>query len=196
MSTYTLQDPFDGDTEVSEPEVVPVPTQEVIEPEVVPVPTQEVIEPEVVPVPPIPTQEVIEPEVVLVPTPEVAPESIPTSEGILEPEQIMPETTTLPKHQIYVNFKDNATSIKCTIAATNTIYNAIATNKELRLLQNRFYFIPISVNIDSDNFDNLKIFSDMADNIDIRYIKNNVACIMALKHNISIKHNQRLCIVW
>jgi len=103
-------------------------------------------------------------------------------------------TTKLFNNQIYIDFENNAVPINCIISASNTKYSVLATNKELRLLQNRFYFIPITPdNIDSDNFRNIKIFSDMADQIDIRYIKDGLACIRALKHNILIKDKQRLC---
>ena len=99
-------------------------------------------------------------------------------------------------NQVYVEFKNNASSIECVITATNTKYNVIANNKELRLLQNRFYFIPVSTDLNTDEFENLKILSDIAEKIDVRYIKDGFACVMALKHNVLITNGQRLCVVW
>jgi len=100
------------------------------------------------------------------------------------------------KHHILINFEKNVTPINCIITATNHKDKVIAINQEIRLLQNRFYFIPVNTDINSDDYDNIKMFSDMSDNIDIRYIKNGIASIMALKHNILIKDKQRLCVVW
>ncbi len=126
------------------------------------------------------------------------PEPIKIKETLIVNEKSKCECSEkkINKHHILINFEKNVTPIDCTITATNHKDKVIATNREIRLLQNRFYFIPVNTDINSDDYDNIKMFSDMSDNIDIRYIKNGIASIMALKHNILIKDKQRLCVVW
>lgn len=95
----------------------------------------------------------------------------------------------LDKHSVYVDY---------VIAATNQSEKVIAANKEIRLMHGRFYMVPVycDPSVDSDNFGYMKVFSDVADIIDVRYVKNGVACIMPLAHNIVLKDGQRLCALW
>src|SRR6056297_1103329 len=92
-------------------------------------------------------------------------------------------------------FPKNATSIECIITATGYRDRVIASGKELRLLQARLYLIPVDTDINSDDFNCIKVMSDMSDSIDVRYIKDGFACVSALKHNVKIKDNVRLAIL-
>jgi hypothetical protein len=99
---------------------------------------------------------------------------------------------------VIVDFPKPATPVDCVSAATNTRDKIVASNKQLRLLQNRFYFIPVNVdpNISSDDYSNIKIYSEKAAEIDVRYIKNGMACIIALKHNTKVRQGELLAVLY
>ncbi len=99
---------------------------------------------------------------------------------------------------IVVNFPKPATPVDCVSAATNTRDKIVASNKQLRLLQHRFYFIPVDVdpNISSDEYSNIKIYSEKAAEIDVRYVKDGMACIIALKHNTKIRQGELLAVLY
>lgn len=99
---------------------------------------------------------------------------------------------------IYTNFGNKTQNVQFTIIATGQTGNTSITAGKIRLIYGRIYFLPINSDkdIDSDNFANLKIFSDMADKIDVRYINNSYAAIIPLQNNIIILDNTRLCVLW
>ena len=112
-------------------------------------------------------------------------------EEIKQMEQTGPVTVNikLDKHSVNVDY---------IIAATKQTEKVIAANNEIKLMHNRFYFIPVDCDsaVDSDSFGYMKIFSDVANYIDVRYVKDGVACVMPLTHNVTLKHGQRLCALW
>jgi len=80
-------------------------------------------------------------------------------------------------------------------SATGETNKISIVNGKIQLMQNRIYFVPVNTDANSDDYKNLKIPSDIADKIDIRYIKDKFACITVLQHNTIIKNEQRLCIM-
>lgn len=96
---------------------------------------------------------------------------------------------------VNVQFPKNATTVECILSATGYKDKVIAAGKQLRLLQNRLYFIPVNTEINSDEYSNIKIMSDISESIDVRYVKNGYACVMPIKHNVKIRDTNRLAIL-
>jgi len=97
---------------------------------------------------------------------------------------------------IHVKFKFPTESIYYIIAATNQEQNTNAINGCLRLIKGRIYYIPIdNTEIDSDNFNILKIFSDISDKLDVKFVKEGYACVIPIIHNLQIKDKQQLCVI-
>jgi len=123
------------------------------------------------------------------------------AEEIQPPAEVQAELPSMVQPQytnIHAKFISAADPVEYVVAATNQKNKMVAANGEVRMMSGKFYFIPVNIgkDIDSDNFANMKMFSDVSDLFDVRYIKNGFACIMPLKHNTIIKNNQRLCILW
>lgn len=99
---------------------------------------------------------------------------------------------------ICVDFPKHATPVECIIAATGYRDKIAAAGKELRLLQNRLYMIPVDCDkdINSDDWSGIKIMSDISGSIDVRFIKDGLACVMPLAHNVKIRQGNRLAILW
>src|SRR6056297_2618212 len=99
---------------------------------------------------------------------------------------------------ICVDFPKHATPVECIITATGYHDKIAASGRELRLLQNRLYMIPVDCDkeINSDEWSDIKVMSDMSSLIDVRYVKDGFACVMPLTHNIKIRQGNRLAILW
>jgi len=99
---------------------------------------------------------------------------------------------------ICVDFPKHATPVECIITATGYHDKIAASGRELRLLQNRLYMIPVDCDesINSDEWTDIKVMSDMSSLIDVRYIKDGLACVMPLTHNVKIRQGNRLAILW
>ena len=70
---------------------------------------------------------------------------------------------------------------------------------KLYMMQGRMYYIPVFSpnfvdNINSDEYI-IKVPSDVASRFDIRYIKDNLACIVPIRHNAILRNNEKLCIL-
>ena len=97
---------------------------------------------------------------------------------------------------IHVKFKKPLQSIFYIISATNQEQNTNAIDGKLRLIKGRVYYIPIDKNdIDSDKFNIVKIFSDISDKIDIKFVKEGYCCIIPIIHGYQIKDEQQLCVI-
>ncbi len=95
---------------------------------------------------------------------------------------------------VHVDLKEQVVEIYYIISATNQQGTVNAYNGDIRLIKGRIYYIPIdNKKIDSDEFNTLKIFSDMADKIDIKFVKEGFCCAIPIIHNIHLKHGQKLC---
>ena len=140
---------------------------------------------------------------------QIMEESTPVNEDIappvveLEPitEDLPMESQEVPQKEfqnVHVNFSTNAVTVDFTVAATGQTNKMVAANGKLQLMSGKFYMIPINCDpiIDSDNFANVKVYSDVAELFDIRYIKKGIACVMPLRHNITLTHDQRLCVLF
>ena len=67
----------------------------------------------------------------------------------------------------------------------------------VKLFSGRIYFISvIETKINSDDYLTLKVFSSLADKIDVRYIKDGISCIIALQHGINLRHKEHICSVF
>jgi len=142
-------------------------------------------------------------------TDQVMEEIAPISEDIMPPENIINEPIVeetpmeeveTPKafHNVHVNFSTNAISVDFAVAATGQTNKMVAANGKLQLMSGKFYMIPVNCEpeIDSDDFANVKVYSDVAELFDVRYVKNGIACVMPLRHNITLSHDQRLCVLF
>lgn len=116
-----------------------------------------------------------------------------------EPIKEVKQEESLPEFvNVKIKFPNSATPVDCVSAATNCREKIVAANKQIRLLQNRFYFIPVDCDerIDSDQYGNIKVYSTQADKIDVRYVKNGFACLIAMKHNIKLYDDELLAVLY
>lgn len=99
---------------------------------------------------------------------------------------------------IHTKFGTKTQPVQFTIIATGQNGKTSISGGKLRLIYGRIYFIPIDANstVSSDAYANMKIFSDMADKIDVRYINNSYAAIIPLQNNITITDGARICVLW
>jgi hypothetical protein len=102
---------------------------------------------------------------------------------------------------IFADLAGNSTPIDSMILRTNQVDKTIAAGGELKMLTGRAYLVPIKtdtgISIEtSDDYYGLKMCSDVAILFEVKYILKNKACILPIKHNISIRNNQRLCIIY
>jgi hypothetical protein len=72
----------------------------------------------------------------------------------------------------------------------------IVKAESINLTHGRGYFIPVNVECDSDDYPNMKIFSDMSSKIDIKFVKNKKAFVIPVQHNVKITDNELLCVLW
>ena len=99
---------------------------------------------------------------------------------------------------IKTKFGSKTQPVQFTIIATGQTGNTSISGGKLRLIYGRIYFLPIDTDksINSDDFANMKMFSDMSDKIDVRYINNQYAAIIPLQNNIMLSDDTRLCVLW
>lgn len=97
---------------------------------------------------------------------------------------------------IHVKFKYPTESIYYVITATNQEQNTNAINGCLRLIKGRIYYLPVdNSEIDSDEYNILKVFSDVAAKIDVKFVKEGFACVIPIIHDTQIKDKQQLCVI-
>ena len=88
----------------------------------------------------------------------------------------------------------------------NFDYETIATGQKasqksdinfIRLLRGRIYYVPVKEkHINSDKFETLKIYSSMSSKIDVRFVKDGMACIVPLQHGVILKTTQHICTIF
>ena len=115
----------------------------------------------------------------------------PDVEDFKSEEEPKPQTAT-----IHVDFKTNSDKIQIISKATQEKNTIVAANKKLRLIHGRLYFIPVDKNVNSDEYGNIKQFSETSDKFEIKYIKDGFACINPVQHNTQLINGQQLCILW
>ena len=122
-------------------------------------------------------------------------EKIKTKVTFNKPELIV-ETADAPDNiPIFTKFEKNTIQVEYTVNATGQEDKIIASNRSLKMMHGRSYRVPITnTEINSDTR-NIKVFSDIADYIDVRFVKNGFACVTPLRHNITINDGQRLCVL-
>lgn len=106
------------------------------------------------------------------------------------------DVTTQPI-PIQVVFNTNAIQISVKIKATRKEERMVIANKEIRMLSDRFYTIPVNVDqtVNSDSY-NIKVFSNIAEYIDVLYIKDGMACIAPRQHGITLKDQTNICVLY
>ncbi|MFW6242608.1 MAG: hypothetical protein ACOC2W_00455 [bacterium] len=99
---------------------------------------------------------------------------------------------------VHTHFGNKTQPVQFTIIATGQTSNTSITGGQLRLIYGRIYFLPIDIDksISSDEFANIKIFSDISSKLDVRYISNGYAAILPLQNNIMLTDKTRLCVLW
>ena len=105
---------------------------------------------------------------------------------------------TLTPVFIHTKFGNTTTTINFLITATGQYGKTSATGGKLRLIHGRIYFLPINTEetVSSDNYPNIKIFSDMGDKIDVKFVNKGFAAVLPLQNNINLLDNTRLCVLW
>ena len=117
---------------------------------------------------------------------------LPIQEDKNETNKIKPVKPTT----VHVKFVTGGDHVTFVLRATNEENIVIAANKKLQLIQGRMYYVPVDTKANSDEYGNMKVYSDISEKIDIRYVKGGLACVIPLKHNIFIENNQQLCVLW
>jgi len=114
----------------------------------------------------------------------------------VQEEVIIPETVINEARKtvfILTKFPDTITKIGYVFLANNEQNTVTVSNGRINLLQGRMYYIPIDKeNINSDKF-NIKIHSDVADRVDVRFVKDGFACVVPIRHNVVLKIGEKLC---
>lgn len=105
------------------------------------------------------------------------------------------ERKNLPKIIIAKVEIENVPTVAYTHNSTGEINKVSIVNGKIQMMQGRTYYIPVGTELNSDDYKSIKIPSDMADKIDVRFIKEKYACVVPLQHNTIIKNGQRICIM-
>lgn len=132
---------------------------------------------------------------------EVNEQETPTALNIVDDEQTIPgvvvKSADGPKPAtIHVNFSSNSDKIQIKSKATGEKSLVVAANKRIHLIHGRLYFIPVDSEVNSDEYGNMKQFSQTTDKYDVKYIKDGKACIDPILHNAIIDDAQQLCVLW
>ncbi len=95
---------------------------------------------------------------------------------------------------IFADFKLPKQNIYYIVEVTNQEERVNAINGEIRLIKGRIYYIPVNnKEINSDEYDYVKIFSNLADKINVVFVKEGYACIIPIVHNTRVRNKQHLC---
>ena len=96
---------------------------------------------------------------------------------------------------VYSNFGNNIIDIGYIVSATNQENIVSVSNGKINLLQGRLYYIPIdNSEINSDNY-NIKMQCDMADRIEIKFIRDGFACVIPIRHNVILRNQEKMCVL-
>lgn len=97
---------------------------------------------------------------------------------------------------IHVKFETPTDDVVFIIKATGQESRVTAVGGELRLVKGRVYYIPVdNQEINSDDYNILKVFSKLSDKLSIAFVKEGYACIIPIIHNCLIKNDQQLCVI-
>ena len=92
---------------------------------------------------------------------------------------------------IKVDFKESQ-QITFILTSTGQKNITCVSDEHLCMMLGRLYYIPVNTKLDSDNY-YLKVLGNIADQIDVRYIRDGIACILPLRHNIKLIIGQQIC---
>lgn len=113
------------------------------------------------------------------------------------PEQIAEKIAKDKDSLVVVNaeFKKPTTEIRVISLITGKTEQALATNRSIKLLKDKQYFIPVNTNENSDNYPTIKVLSIIANSVEVKYVQDGFACIQVLINKTVIIDSQRLCIL-
>ena len=145
--------------------------------------------------------EMVEPvqEEVVIAEPEVEVETVQEEVVIAEPEVEVTEECNVitgashPPIIVNIAFTKSVEPISYQMVSNQERGKVNTSSGKLRLIHGRFYYIPVDTTIDSDEYHNIKVYSDVATIMDVKYIKDGYACILPMTHNVIIEHGLRLC---
>lgn len=113
--------------------------------------------------------------------------------------ETLPEEVVPARNQpatVHVKFIGTTEHVQIKSKATGEMNKVAAANKKIRLIHGRLYFIPVDQKINSDEYGNIKQYSETSDKFEVLYVKDGVACIDTILHNALIEDGQRICIIW
>lgn len=122
----------------------------------------------------------------------------PVYETITEQQEEVMENNNQQPVYVHTKFGNNTITVQYLITATGQYGNTSASGGKLRLIFGRIYFLPTNIDeeISSDHYGNIKVFSDMADKVDVKFVAKGHAAILPLQNNVTIQDNTRLCALW
>jgi len=95
---------------------------------------------------------------------------------------------------VFTEFEFPKHNVNYIIEATNQQERVNAINGELRLIKGRIYYLPIdNKEVNSDNCNGIKVFSNLSDKISVLFVKEGYACVTPIIHNFRITNKQHLC---
>ena len=92
------------------------------------------------------------------------------------------------ENNLKINFKDGD-KIDYKLCATGEKSVTCVSNNILNLMHGRIYYVPVDQEFDSDE-NNFRILSNVADKIQIQYIKDQMACVIPIQHNIGLENGE------
>lgn len=118
---------------------------------------------------------------------------------IVEPVIVQQEPPVDPDvgDQIYatVTLEKNET-VKYVLIANGQEGTIATTSSEIKLILGRCYYIPVTTKRDSDTFSILRIPSDIAGKIDVRFVKNGTACVIPIVNGVTISNDDVLAVMF
>lgn len=122
----------------------------------------------------------------------IEPSKIETKTFSDTPKIINQPVKTEPK---ILNIKSNfinIDSIGYVFNATGETNTTSIIGGKLRMMQGRTYYIPVNSDVNSDNY-TIKVLSNIAAKIDVRFVRDGYACVVPIHHNTIITDKESLC---
>jgi hypothetical protein len=98
------------------------------------------------------------------------------------------------KHSFIVTDFTDCNSIGYIFNSTGEKNVSKIIDGKIQMMQGRTYYIPIkNKEIDSDDEFSIRVLSNFADKIDVRFVKQGFACVIPLHHNTILRSGQEIC---
>jgi len=72
----------------------------------------------------------------------------------------------------------------------------VAQTNSLTLQRDKLYFIPITTNVNSDEFSSIKLLNEYSQYFDVRGVKDGCAIIIPLVHNYQLEDDKLIGYIW